>query len=266
MKNQIRSLFVSDVHLGTPNCKADYLLRLLREKQMDQLYLVGDIVDIQAFGARPYWSRQHTEVVETILALADEGTRVVYVPGNHDAQCRAFVGDHWRGVEIHQEVDYTARDGARFRIRHGDELDELGHGSSWLESVGETLYGFSCRLNTWYNAARQRFSLNYTPWSISVKRRLSKAMAYVQCFEDRALAEARRIAVDGYICGHIHFANVRCEGGVAYMNDGDWVEHCTALCELPEGGFELWHCADRYQKLAELPLNWWMGDTLPTAA
>ena len=266
MHSRVRSLFISDVHLGTPDCQAGHLLRLLNTTSASQLFLVGDIVDIKALSNRAFWHRTHTLVLERLLELASQGTRVVYVPGNHDAECRAFCGDRWRGIEICRELDYVALDGSRFRVRHGDELDETGHGKRWLESVGETLYGFSCRLNTWYNSARQRMDMTYTPWSATVKRRLGKAMAYIQNFEDKALREARDLLVDGYICGHIHFANIRHQGGVAYLNDGDWVEHCTAICELEQGGFELWHCADRSERLATLPSHWWTDSPLPSAA
>ncbi len=266
MHKHVKSLFVSDVHLGTPNCQAGHLLKLLNTTSAREIYLVGDIVDILAMENRAFWHPSHTAVIERLLELARTNTKVVYVPGNHDADCRAFCGDQWRGIEVVRELDYVAVDGARYRVRHGDELDEHGEGKRWLESVGETLYGFSCRLNTWCNAARQRMFLNYTPWSVSVKRRLSRAMQYIQSFEDKALEESRRLLVDGYICGHIHFANIRREGGFVYMNDGDWVEHCTTICELEHGGFELWHCADKTQRLAALPPRWWTETSLPDAA
>lgn len=266
MHKQVKSLFISDVHLGTPNCQAGHLLNLLSSTSAREIYLVGDIVDLKAIQNRGFWHPSHTAVIEKLLQLAQSGTRVVYVPGNHDAECRAFCGGGWRNLEIKHELDYLAIDGARYRVRHGDELDQTGEGKRWLESVGETLYEFSCRINTWYNAARQRLSMDYRPWSVTVKRRLSKAMAYIQSFEDRALRESQRLLVDGYICGHIHFANIRREGGVVYMNDGDWVEHCTTLCELEQGGFELWHCADSCQRLATLPPHWWLDTPLPNAA
>ncbi|MEM9181553.1 MAG: UDP-2,3-diacylglucosamine diphosphatase [Pseudomonadota bacterium] len=266
MHSRVRSLFVSDVHLGTPDCQAGHLLHLLNTTTARRLFLVGDIVDIKAMNSRAYWHPTHTRVLERLLELANSGTRVVYVPGNHDEEARAFCGAEWRGIEIRRELDYVAVDGSRYRVRHGDELDELGQGKRWLESVGETLYGFSCRLNTWYNSARQRMDLTYSPWSVSIKRRLSKAMAYIQCFEERAMNEARGLLVDGYICGHIHFANIRCVDGIAYLNDGDWVEHCTTICELEQGGFELWRCADRSECLATLPSHWWTDSPLSSAA
>lgn len=265
MHQKVRSLFISDVHLGTPDCQADHLLRLLSDTQAAEIYLVGDIVDLESLEERPFWQPAHTQVLMTLVSLAESGVRVVFIPGNHDAACRLFDGENWRGIEILRETDYVARDGARFRIRHGDELDTFGTGKSWLESIGGTLYGVSCRLNTWYNAARRRLSMSYSPWSVNVKQRLKAAMSYIHAFEEKALNEAEELLVDGYICGHIHFANIRSRDGLAYLNCGDWVEHCTAICECEGGGFELWRCADHPQRLAQLSRGWW-NQHLPSAA
>ncbi len=267
MDKSVRALFVSDVHLGTPNCQARYLLNLLSTVRTERLFLLGDVIDIQAISQRAYWSSSHSAVAHKILSLASAGVEVVYVPGNHDALLRRFDGQKISGVRFANRFEYVALDGSRYLLRHGDELDPTRQGKRWIESLGETLYESICWVNRWYNAARNSVNLEYTPLSVGLKRRVKQAMEFIHGFEDRAIAAAKRLPVDGYICGHVHHAAIRQEGGVAYLNDGDWVEHCTVLCEPQSGGFELWQWTERQRLLASLPPEWWRYDEpLPTAA
>jgi len=267
MDRSVRSLFISDVHLGTPDCKADFLLALLRRTQVDTLYLVGDIVDIEALRQRPWWHDSHTAVLQQLVAMAARGTRVIYIPGNHDAMMRRFAGRSMAGIEIHKQFEHVAADGRRFQVCHGDELDVAGRGRSWLIHLGESLYEFNCRLNRWVNHARSRFDLGYWPLSIEIKQRIGKAMEFIRGFENRAIHRALDLGVDGYICGHIHYASVRGHAGILYMNDGDWVEHCTALCERLHGGFELWQCTHERRLISATPARArQQPEPLPSAA
>lgn len=268
MLTQAKTLLVSDVHLGTPTSHAEHLYRLLREVQPRQLVLVGDIIDLKAMHQRAYWHPLHTACVQRVLAMARAGTEVIFIPGNHDAEFRQQVGSEIHGVRIERQIDYVAVDGATYRVSHGDEYDQTGLGHApWMEALGETLYEMLCRMNRWYNLARRRFDLDYQALSVAVKRRVGKAMAFIEDFEDRVIAGAAELGVDGHICGHIHYANIRHAGNVAYLNTGDWVENCTVLGESKAGGFELWHVASRSERLASLAPDWWRSPhALPTAA
>ncbi len=267
MRTIARALFVSDVHLGTPNCQARYLLRLLDQVQASKIYLVGDIIDLQAMSARAYWHPTHSAVIHRLMNLVESGVEVIYIPGNHDALLRRFHGQTFGGIKILREALHTAPDGSRYCIRHGDELDPTRQGKRWIESLGETLYASICWVNRWYNAARSNMRMDYSPLSVNVKRRVRKAMEFIHGFEERALAAAKSESVDGYICGHIHHATIRQQNGLLYLNDGDWVEHCTVLCEPPDGGFELWQFTEQSRLLAQVPPRWWQQEQLlPSAA
>lgn len=244
-----RSVFISDVHLGTPDCKAAYLLDFLRRLRCEQLYLVGDIVDLEALARRPWWHADHGAVLAELLDLAARGTRVVYLPGNHDAPLRGLAGQRFGGIEIALDAVHVGADGRRYRVSHGDEYDPEHLGRAWMLQLGEAMRRALCWTNRRFNALRQRFGLPYLPLSIVVKSHVGKALAYIRAFEARVAAAARAGGYDGHICGHIHFGHVRTIDGVLYLNDGDWVEHCTALVEDATGAMELMHWSEQQAAL-----------------
>ncbi|MFA7487060.1 MAG: UDP-2,3-diacylglucosamine diphosphatase [Lysobacteraceae bacterium] len=247
---EFRSIFISDVHLGTPDCRADYLLDFLRSTRCQQLYLVGDIVDIQAMAHRSRWPQAHRDVVSELFAIAARGTRVTYIPGNHDAPLRSLCGQFLGGIGIQLEAVHVGADGRRYRVSHGDEFDPERIGSSWLEWIGEYGHRGLCLLNRTVASLRRMARLPYLPLSIIAKTRLAGAMTYIDAYEQRVAAACAEAGFDSHICGHIHFGNLRRIGDVLYMNDGDWVEHCTALVETRDGTMQLLHWSEKQAALA----------------
>jgi UDP-2,3-diacylglucosamine pyrophosphatase LpxH len=228
---RLRSVFISDVHLGFKGCRAEFLLDFLRRVECEQIYLVGDIIDLWSLQRTFYWPQAHNDVIRTILGKAKHGTRVVYVPGNHDRAFRDNDGLTLGNVEICREAIHETADGRRFLVLHGDEFDSIVRASPLLESVGSHAYAAALRLNRYVNAVRQR--LGYPYWSLAafLKHKVKNAVKYIANFERALAVEARRRGVDGVICGHIHRAEITEIDGILYCNDGDWVESCTTLVE-----------------------------------
>jgi UDP-2,3-diacylglucosamine pyrophosphatase LpxH len=261
-----RSVFVSDVHLGLADCQAGYLLDFLRSIQCDCLYLVGDIVDLENMARRPFWHASHGAVVAEILGMAARGTRVLYIPGNHDAALRRLAGQRIAGVEFALDAVHVGADGRRYRVSHGDEYDGGGSTPPWLVALGDRLQGAICAANRCCNALLRRCGLRYRPLSIMLKRRIAAAWRFIQGFEARVAAQARADGFDGHICGHIHYARMHDHDGVLYLNDGDWVEHCTSLVEHRDGTLELLHWTERRLSLARRDAGIAPGVELPAAA
>jgi UDP-2,3-diacylglucosamine pyrophosphatase LpxH len=242
-RHSVRSVFISDVHLGSRGCNAVALLSFLREVQTDNLYLVGDIVDLWSLRKTFYWPQEHNNVVRTILGKAKHGTRVVYVPGNHDEDFREFAGSLFGNLEIVRDCVHTTARGERLLVLHGDEFDSVVKCSRWLALLGAHAYDFSIDMNRHFNRIRRLFGYEY--WSLAnyLKHKVKNAVNYISSFEQAVAAEVRRRGVDGVVCGHIHRAEVSRIDGVLYCNDGDWVESCTALVEDRNGRLAIWNWA-----------------------
>ncbi|WP_350334880.1 UDP-2,3-diacylglucosamine diphosphatase [Coralliovum pocilloporae] len=240
LKNRhYRALFLSDLHLGTRGCQADFVLDFLKHNDAETIYLVGDIVDGWRLKKGWYWPQQHNDVVQKLLRKARKGTRIVYTPGNHDEFLRSYLGSHFGGIEV---VDYTihqAADDRRYLVIHGDYFDVVVRHARWLALVGDWAYTLALDLNTVSNYVRRRLGLQY--WSLSAwaKAKVKNAVNYIGDYERILASEARRHRVDGVICGHIHHAAIRNIDGIEYINSGDWVESCTAIAEHHDGTFEL---------------------------
>jgi len=234
-----RTVFISDVHLGSRGCQAELLLDFIRHVECETLYLVGDIIDGWRLRANWYWPQAHNDVVQKILRLARKGVNVIYVPGNHDEVVRDFIGVHFGGVVVARDAVHEAADGRRFLVTHGDEFDGVVQHARWLAFVGDYAYRALLTANTLFNRARRRLGFGYWSLSAFLKTRVKNALQFIENFEGAVADEARRRGVDGVICGHIHKAEMRTIAGVVYINDGDWVESCTALCEHPDGTFEI---------------------------
>lgn len=253
--HQYRSVFISDVHLGSADCQADYLLDFLDNVSCDTLYLVGDIVDLIAMQRRVHFPESHQAVVRRFMAIAASGTRVVYVPGNHDEFLRHFCGQTLAGIELKQKAIHTTADGRRFVVCHGDQFDQVVRCSPLMLLVGDRAHGLLLRLNRWFNAWRRLRRKPY--WSLAawVKSRIGKARSFIRRFELAALTAAERGHYDGFICGHIHSAGfLRSQEGL-YCNDGDWVEHCTALVEQYDGKLAILHWSEQPGIIASEPLQ-----------
>jgi UDP-2,3-diacylglucosamine pyrophosphatase LpxH len=250
-RHLFRSIFVSDVHLGLRDCQAHYLLDFLRRVQCERLYLVGDIIDFENMQKRPFWHASHGEILHELLAIAARGTtKVTYIPGNHDAIVRRFAGQRFAGIDIALEAVHVAADGRRYRVTHGDEHDSASAAPAWLLKLGDVLQGVVCGANRRCNALLRRLGLRYRPLSILLKTRIGTARRFIRDFESRVAAAAQRDGFDGHICGHIHYGRIADRDGVVYINDGDWVEHCTALVEHHDGAFELLQWTEQQQTLA----------------
>jgi len=234
-----RTVFISDVHLGTRGCQAELLLDFIRHIECETLYLVGDIVDGWKLKSGWYWPQSHNDVVQKVLRMARKGTRVIYVPGNHDDRVRDFCGVHFGGVIVAKDAVHETADGRRFLVLHGDEFDGVVQHAKWLAFLGDWSYRFILALNTHYNHVRRRLGFGYWSLSAFLKVRVKNALQFVENFERAVADEARRRGVDGVICGHIHKAEMRTVDGVLYINDGDWVESCTALVEHEDGRLEI---------------------------
>ena len=240
-----RSVFLSDIHLGTRGCQAELLLDFLRHTTCERMYLIGDIVDGWKMKSGWYWPQSHNDVVQKILRLARKGAQVTYVPGNHDDRVRDFCGVHFGGVLVARDAVHETGDGRRFLIVHGDEFDTVVRHAAWIAFAGDFAYRGALTLNTWLNRVRRRLGFGYWSLSAFLKSRVKNALKFIDSFESALANEARRRGMDGVICGHIHKAEMRDIDGVAYINDGDWVESCTALVEHEDGRLEILHWADQ---------------------
>jgi UDP-2,3-diacylglucosamine pyrophosphatase LpxH len=234
-----RSVFISDLHLGTAGCQAPALLDFLKSHSSEYLYLVGDIVDGWQLRKGWYWPQAHNDIVQKLLRRARKGCRIVYVPGNHDEFARGFADHSFGGIEVRQEAVHVTADGRALWIIHGDAFDAVVQCARWLAYLGDTMYELSLKLNRHLNSVRARLGLPY--WSLSawLKHKVKTALNYVMDFERAVAREARRRGHHGVVCGHIHRAEMREVDGVLYCNDGDWVESRTALLEHFNGQLEL---------------------------
>lgn len=236
---EYRTIWISDLHLGTPGCQAEPLLDFLKQHESETLYLVGDIIDGWQLKKRWYWPQSHNDIVQKILRKARKGTRVVYVPGNHDSFARQYTGERFGGIEVHLEAEHTTLKGQCLLITHGDLFDGVIQYAPWLAYLGDRLYSLVLAGNVWFNRARARMGLGY--WSLSqyLKHKVKDAVSFITAFEDALIKEAKRRGFDGVVCGHIHKAQMREVDGILYCNDGDWVESLTALVEHLDGRLEI---------------------------
>ena len=233
--NRYRAIFLSDIHLGTAGCKAAHLLDFLRHNESDSLYLVGDIIDGWALRSRFFWPQTHNDVIQKVLRKARKGTRVIYIPGNHDEVARQFCGLQFGDVSICAESQHQLLDGRTLWVVHGDLADGVIRHAKWLAHLGDALYDWILWMNRHLNNLRTRLGFNY--WSLSqfLKYKVKNAVSFISDFEQVLVREARKRGYDGVICGHIHHAQIRTVDGALYVNDGDWVESLTALVETQEG-------------------------------
>ncbi len=238
-----RTLFISDVHLGTRGCQAEHLLDFLKHHEAETIYLVGDIVDTWQLKSTWYWPQAHNDVVQKLLRKARKGTRVVYVPGNHDEFLRDYCGTHFGGIEVVESTIHRAADGRRYLVIHGDHFDMVVRHARWLAYLGDHAYVWALAANTIFNRVRRRLGFPY--WSLSqwAKLKVKSAVNHIGAFETNLVGEARRADADGVICGHIHHADIHDRYGPTYVNCGDWVETCSAVAEHPDGRLEIivWH-------------------------
>jgi UDP-2,3-diacylglucosamine pyrophosphatase LpxH len=234
----VRAAWISDVHLGTRTSNAQALLQFLRDYECEQLYVVGDLIDIWQLRRGRYWPQQHNDVIQKILRKARKGVPVVYIPGNHDELLADFCGGYGN-IEIQRSAIHRLADGRRLLVIHGHELDTVVQNAKWLAYLGDTGYQFLLSLNPAINFVRRRFGLGYWSLSAYAKKRVKDAVGFIGRFEEEIVRYAQKFAVDAVLCGHIHSASIRQIGSITYYNCGDWVESCTALVEQHDGTLEL---------------------------
>jgi UDP-2,3-diacylglucosamine pyrophosphatase LpxH len=234
-----RALFISDIHLGLKACQAEAVIEFLRRVDADTIYLVGDIVDGWAIKSGWHWPQSHNDVIQKLLRKARKGSRIVYLPGNHDEFLREYYGSHFGGIEVQEQAIHEAADGRRYLVIHGDQFDFVIRHARWLAHLGDAAYDFALWLNRVVSFARRRLGLPY--WSLSAwaKLKVKNAVSAVSRFEEELASEAKKLDLQGVICGHIHHAIERDIGGVTYLNTGDWVESRTAIVEHYDGRMEI---------------------------
>ena len=245
-KYRFRTIWISDTHLGTKHCHAESLVEFLSVTESEYLYLVGDIVDLWAMKKSIHWPEEHTQVLKIIQQKADDGTKVIYTPGNHDSAFRIFCGKKIGNIQVEKHIKHDAADGRQLLILHGDQVDPLmqAHFGSWLSYAGDVGYDFLLFINRQLKRLFRLFGLKY--WSLAsfIKNNLKNAMKHISTYEHLLAALARDHNVNGVICGHIHFPRFYTINEVDYFNTGDWVEHCTALVETDSGEIKLIHWSE----------------------
>ncbi len=246
----VRTVFVSDVHLGTRGARCEFLADFLRRVTCERLFLVGDIVDGWKLRKSWHWDAAHDEVLRLVLDHARRGAEVTYIPGNHDEMFRSWLnaGLEVGGIRLREEAEHVSATGKRILVLHGDKFDSVVRYAKFLALLGDWAYRVALELNLWFNVVRRK--LGYPYWSLSAwaKRQVKEAVKAIDRFEGALAADARSRGFDGVVCGHIHHAEMRDVDGITYMNCGDWVESCTALVEHPDGRFELldWAALNRF--------------------
>jgi len=238
-KTHYRSIFLSDIHLGTKGCQAERLLDFLKIHTCDRLYLVGDIIDGWRMKSSIYWPQSHSNVLRRFLTLSKRGTQVIYVTGNHDEFLRRYSDLVIGNIELVDEAIHHTADGQRLLVVHGDEYDVVTRYHRWIAFMGDAGYTLLLELNRHLNALRSRFGYGY--WSLSgwIKHRVKRAVSFISEFEEAVTHQCRKQGYQGVICGHIHHAEIRDLDGTRYLNCGDWVESCTALVEDDQGHFRI---------------------------
>ena len=242
--HRVRSIFLSDIHLGTRACQAERLLDFLRVYEAEHVYLLGDIIDFWSLGRGVYWPTLHSTFVQKMLKRARHQVKVVFVPGNHDEVLREYAGTSFGDIRVVRDAVHTAADGRRYLLVHGDEFDQVTRYHRWVALLGDMAYGLLLRLNVLPSWVRRKLHLRGY-WSLAdyAKRKLKGALEFVYGFEESVAHHVRQMGLDGVVCGHIHSAAIKNINGVTYINCGDWVDSCTAIVEHDDGRMELirWH-------------------------
>ncbi len=252
MPHQYRTIWISDLHLGTRAANATALLDFLSRHEAERYYLVGDIVDGWALRRSWYWPSSHNDVLRTLLQRADR-SEVIYVPGNHDEAARQFQGLRLGGITIETDAVHTTADGRRFLVLHGDEFDGVVRHARWVSKLGGWAYEHLLTLSRYVNRVRWWMDLPYWSLAAATKKKSKRAVQYIADFEQAVATRAHERDVDGIVCGHIHVPALRRVRDIAYANAGDWVEHCTALVETMDGSLSVRRWKDRSAQNSTVP-------------
>jgi UDP-2,3-diacylglucosamine pyrophosphatase LpxH len=238
MSTHFRTGWISDIHLGTRGCQVEDLLVFLRDHEFDTLYVVGDLIDVWQLRRGIYWPQSHNDVIQKLLRKARKGTRLIYIPGNHDEFVSGFLGQYGAVHVVERAIHETA-DGRRLLVMHGHELDTVVQNLKWLAHIGDLGYQLLLKLNRPINFFRRLLGWEYWSLSAYVKRSVKNAVSFIGAFEEAVTRYASAENVEGVVCGHIHSPTVRKIGPLTYYNTGDWVESLSALVEHQDGRMEL---------------------------
>lgn len=238
-KIQLRSVFISDLHIGIRGCQAEDVIGFLKSVDCDYLYLMGDIFDLWNIGSRPYWRKEFNKIVEIVLKKARKGVQVIYIPGNHDEKVRQFCGISIGNIHVQRDAVHETADGQRYYVCHGDDFDVVSQYARWLACLGHSSYEILLGVNRVFNWVRRRCGFKYWSLSAFVKFKVKRAVNFIGAYEEALIGQARRKGFDGVICGHIHHPELRHRQGLIYCNTGDWVESLSAIVEHPCGRLEL---------------------------
>ena len=252
-KQRYQAVWLSDIHLGSKDCKATYLLDFLHSFDSQYLFLVGDVVDLWAMKNQLFWPTSHQQVLDTLLDKSNKGCKVIYIPGNHDEAMRAYCGSLFQGIECHLDYEYQSIAYGNLLMLHGDEFDTAVKCGRLHSLAGDLGYDLLLFINRWVNRSRSWLGFSYWSAASYIKNKVKKAGAAIQRFEEAALHEAKRRGMDGIVCGHIHSPNLRYKDGLLYLNDGDWVESCTAAVEHVSGQIELLHWSNTHKLIECMP-------------
>lgn len=238
---QLRTLFLSDLHLGTRGCQAELLIDFLKCHQADTIYLVGDIIDGWQLKKKKFWPKAHRHLFELLLDRGRNGCRIVYLPGNHDEFLRSSPKRRFNFVEFTDRAEHVTPDGRRYLVVHGDQYDVVIQKAKWVAYLGDRFYVTALAMNTWLNIARRRLGLQYWSLGAFAKRWVKQFVNIIGKFEQTVADELKHHDFYGIICGHIHHAASKEIDGFHYLNTGDWVESCTAIGETFDGTLEIIH-------------------------
>jgi UDP-2,3-diacylglucosamine pyrophosphatase LpxH len=251
---KVRSIWISDIHLGSKGAKATQLSEFLKRYDCDYLYLVGDIIDAWRMKKTNFWPQDHTNVIRRILTRAKRGTKVIYITGNHDDILRRFSGITFGNIQLTDEWQHTTVKGEKLWIIHGDQFDGVVQCHRWLALLGDWAYEWMLTFNRWFNNLRHRLGFGYWSLSAYLKHRVKRAVNFISDFEEAVAKAAAQKKVNGVVCGHIHHAEIRpFANNITYYNCGDWVESLTALVELDTGELKLLHWTDIQANLQNPP-------------
>jgi len=239
-----RTIWISDVHLGTRRAQTEQLLDFLKRTESNVLYLVGDLIDNWALSKNWYWDQLHNDIIQKLLRKARKGTKIIYLPGNHDEYFRDFANLRFGRIAIANEILHVTASGKRYLVMHGDRFDAVVCYARWLAYLGDAAYNRALSLNAVFNRIRRAFGWPYWSISAAIKHKIKRAVEFISRFEIAIVREAHRRGADGVICGHIHTPEIRDINGIHYCNDGDWVESCSALVEHFDGRLELLRWTD----------------------
>ena len=240
---QVRSIFLSDIHLGTKACQADHLLTFLKDYSSEHIFLLGDIVDLWSMSrSGVYWSPEQNTFVQKMLRRSRHGEKVIFIPGNHDEAIREYDGSAFGDVKVEREHIHTAADGRKYLLIHGDEFDQVTLHHKWVAMLGDFAYDVLVNLNVYLSWLRRTLKISGY-WSLAgyAKRKVKTAVNFIFDFEDSVIRHVRERGLDGVICGHIHWPMIKQIDGLTYINCGDWVDSCTAIVEHLDGSMELIH-------------------------